>query len=208
MGMKINGGKASLWVFGDSFSTPYDRMEFLHCSEYVQWKGYTPLIYPQILSQKFNLPLHIHSMGGWDNYSIFQAFCNHSPQFSNGDIVIIGWSGFPRFRLWDKRWISYTPQNVVSDIEKGILLNRYEGELAYCEEVDSWIRMIRSGFEGITFLPFSTNPNSSMKETIKIWGVETIGEESGGIIEDGHPSETGHRIIAGELSRRIEGCII
>lgn len=202
-------GKSTLWVFGDSFSTPYNREEFLHCSEYIKWKGYIPLIYPQILAKKFSLSLNIQSKGGWDNYSIFQAFCNYSPHFSDGDVVIIGWSGSPRFRLWkEDRWISYTPQNVNDTIERGILLNRYEGELAYCEEVGSWIRMIRSGFNGITFLPFSTNPHSPIEGTIKIWGVETIGEESGGVIEDGHPSERGHKIIAGELGRRIEGGIL
>jgi hypothetical protein len=201
----MNGGKASLWVFGDSFSTPYDRMEFLHCSEYVQWKGYTPLIYPQILSQKFNLPLHIHSRGGWDNYSIFEAFCNQSQWISEDDIVIIGWTGSMRFRLWNDGWISHTPQSCSNDLEKGILLNRLEGESGYSTEVDSWIRLIKNRFPSFHF---STNPQSSVSETLKFRGIQTIGEETSNEVEDGHPSEAGHQQLAAELSRIIRRSLI
>ena len=36
-----------------------------------------------------------------------------------------------------------------------------------------------------------------------IWGVETIGEETDGFIEDGHPSEGGHKVLADRFIRLL-----
>jgi hypothetical protein len=97
-----------LWVFGDSYSEPYDGefSKFYWSLNYLNWKGYTPKNYTQILSDKLNCELMNFSMTTSNNNQIFQTFCDNIENIDVNDIIIIQWTEYYRFRLIndDGKW--------------------------------------------------------------------------------------------------------
>jgi len=64
------------------------------------------------------------------------------------------------------------------------------------------MKLIRKALPNNPTIFWCTNPKSLIPaETI--WGVETIGEETDGFIEDGHPSEGGHKVLADRFIRLL-----
>jgi len=64
--------KKQLWVFGDSFSVPFEKVKDEH--PYVPYKGYCPKIFSNIISENLNLQLMDRSHGGSSNYDIFHTY--------------------------------------------------------------------------------------------------------------------------------------
>lgn len=196
------GGK--LWIFGDSFSVPFWDSPFPLSEDYIRWKGGIPKVYGERVSEELGLKMELRARGGWDNYSIFQSVCDSIDSIGEGDVVIIGWTSWIRFRLWDGgRWVSFTPQTVSTPLQKGIFGNRYDGERAYSEEVGSWMKLIRKALPNGRIIFWRTNPQSLIPAE-KVLGVKTIREETDGVIEDGHPSESGHKVLADKFIRLLQ----
>ena len=144
-----------------------------------------------------------HSIGGADNYEIFERFCNCSPLIKDNDIVIFGWSSILRFRLVtkDERWIPMVPHynnylDCFNDISEQtvneMLANRMSEK--YLEEVNSWITFINlQKFKSIHWSPFGDHNNSKFKQIIE---PETITQTTNGDIIDGHFSEIGQQQLS------------
>ena len=142
-----------LYIFGDSFSAGFS-FESNWTNPYVNWKGYTPKGFGEIISQKLNLELINLSENASDNYSILQKFCDNEKNIKKNDLVIIGWSSPLRFRLVSKDWITILPNHdkfSTKEIDKTkisestlieILLNR--DDIRYCNEVNSWIKLLNN----------------------------------------------------------------
>lgn len=92
-----------LWVFGDSYSEPFSRIGTMQWKiDYINWKGYTPKCYGEILSDKLKLK-HINlAIGGADNYTILDSIVSVLNTIDSTDIIIIGWSHTARFRVVSK----------------------------------------------------------------------------------------------------------
>jgi len=75
-----------LWTFGDSFTEGV-----FHNIIYELFKiyGYSPVIWPEIVSSKLNLELRNISKGGISNNEILSNILEFLPQIKKGDIVII-----------------------------------------------------------------------------------------------------------------------
>lgn len=190
---------ATLWTFGDSLTASFD-MKYEWSKDYIQWKGYTPKVYGDLISEKLNLHLNNLGKGGSDNYSIFQTFCDISQKIKKDDVVIFGWSCPIRFRLATKNntWKTFIPRYTKnqSDIE-GISYNTinellvHRGEsVKFCEEVNSWVRLINNFLGDIKIVHWTTFDNRLDAHMIR--GVETIKTETNGEVNDGHFSEKGH----------------
>ena len=53
--------KNKLWVFGDSFSVPFELMKHI---PYIPYKGYVPKIYSEIIANELGYDLMDNSIGG------------------------------------------------------------------------------------------------------------------------------------------------
>lgn len=196
---------ATVWTFGDSFTAPLSE-DYDWSNQYIKWKGYTPKVYADIISEKLNLDSNNLGVGGCDNYSIFQSFCDVSDKIKNDDIVIFGWSSPIRFRLArnERRWETFLPNysknyteidGISIDTVNEMLVNR--GSIKFVEEVNSWIKLINLTLKDITHVHWTTFDKRLNAHMIR--GLEEIRRETNGLIDDGHFSEKGHVEISEKL---------
>jgi len=210
MAMKKNGGKASLWVFGDSFSTPYNWNPFPLSLKYIESKGYNPPIYSELLSEWFSLSLQTMARGGADNYSIFHTIIQNLDRIKRGDMVIVGWSSITRFRLPNESsdWVSIINTDVddgfPTELKQSLLIHRLNRYKAYSSEVSDWIRIINKALEGIRVTHWTWSKDNTIGIPI-FADLPTIGIKmgKGDEIFDPHYTEEGHLLLA----ERIRGVI-
>lgn len=204
-----------LYIFGDSFSAGFS-FESNWTNNYVNWKGYTPQGFGEIVSEKLNLELINLAENASDNYSILQKFCDNVDNIKKNDLVIIGWSSPLRFRLVSNNlknydcaqitglpnhtdWITILPNYDEFSTKKfdrtkisestliEILLNR--DDIRYCNEVNSWIKLLNNVNKNIIhWTPFDQRLNC-----IFLNKFETIFHETNGELNDWHFSEKGHQ---------------
>ena len=194
----------TIWAFGDSYSTPYDEGPYISAIKYIEYKGYTPKIFAQVIAETMNFDCTIKASGGLDNYSIFQNVCDIVGKVKSGDIIIIGWSHINRFRIVNKQneWIPilpFTRLNKFIDFNMDALdvvaVNRHEYDEKYASEVDSWIKLINKAYSDCIVYHWSPFPNTKINlQYFK--NIMTITNETKNLIEDGHYSETGHKMLA------------
>ena len=196
---------ATLWTFGDSLTAPFSE-NYDWSNRYIKWKGYIPKVYTDVISEKLNLDSNNLGVGGSDNYSIFQNFCDVSDKIKNDDIVIFGWSSPIRFRLArnERRWETFLPNytknhthidGISIDTVKETIVNR--GSMKFVEEVNSWIKLIDLTLKDITHVHWTTF--DERLDAHMIMGLENIRKETNGLIDDGHFSEKGHVEISEKL---------
>jgi len=192
-----------LYIFGDSFSAGFS-FDSNWTNNYVNWKGYTPKGFGEIVSEKLNLELINLAENASDNYSILQKFCDNVNNIKKNDSVIIGWSSPLRFRLVSNNlknndWITILPNYNEFSTKKfdrtkisestltEILLNR--DDIRYCNEVNSWIKLLNNVNKNIIhWTPFDQRLNCMFLNKFETIFVETNGE-----LNDWHFSEKGHQ---------------
>jgi len=190
----------TLWTFGDSFTESFNP-KYEWPQKYIQWKGYIPKVYGEVIADELELELVNLGEGGSDNYSIFQAVCNSVHPINSNDIIIIGWSDTIRFRLAANRksWkpiLSNSDANL-KDIShttiSEILVNR-DNEL-YKDEVRSWMKLLDYTFPNNLLIHWS------WREFIPNYfgDISTIFDETNGLINDNHFGEEGHKELAKKL---------
>ena len=190
-----------LYIFGDSFSAGFS-FESNWTNPYVNWKGYSPKGFGEIISQKLNLELINLAENASDNYSILQKFCDNEKNIKKNDLVIIGWSSPLRFRLVSKDWITILPNHdkfSTKEIDKTkisestlieILLNR--DDIRYCNEVNSWIKLLNNLDKNI----IHWTPFDQRLDCMFLNKFETIVTETNGKLNDWHFSENGHKQLS------------
>jgi hypothetical protein len=203
----------TIWILGDSFSTPYlnDNLDELG-KMYIDWKGYTPKTFGDILAEDLGLDIKHLAVCGSDNDTIFEKFYQHYPLMQIGDIVIIGWSSIGRFRLGlnDNRFITLIPNFIDTNVKlldyiskstiEEVIVNRdlpiYRKELYDRME---FLNFICKDMKLIQWTPFKG-------DIIEIHGfknVNTILMETKGKVWDGHYSESGHQFIASKFKELL-----
>ena len=200
-----------LWTFGDSFTESYlpkDDVVVKHWRhDYINWKGYVPKVYGEVLSEKWGMELKNYGMGSWDNYSIFESFCQIVDKVESGDVLIFGWSSPERFRVvsvsgyWKQMAPSYDRrQPIVHNLSEStideLFVNRMH--VKYSEEVNNWIKLINFTLKDnvvIHWTPFVSNIRAHF-----LGEFETIKHETNGAVNDGHFCESGQL----ELSKKLE----
>ena len=194
-----------IYVFGDSFT---DANIISNNKSYLQWKGYTPKTFHQIISKKLDLEVVNFSKSyGMDNYTIFQEICDNINQM-DGSIVIINWSEPIRFRMVDtstQKWRTIIPSSVMR-LKRGlpyvngvmnetiddIFINR-ENQL-WLTEINSWINIINKALLNCTVVHWTWYNNTER---------ETITEETNGDVVDFHYSEKGHLQLSEWILKQI-----
>jgi len=187
----------TLWTFGDSLTAPFDE-KYTWSADYIKWKGYVPKVYGDIISEKLGYSLKNLGVGGFDNYSIFQKFCDISHKIKKNDLVIFGWSSPIRFRLVNfiDNWTTILPnyhnrhadlKNITEETLSQIIVNRES--FKYVDEVNSWIRMMSSMIADVDIIHWTSFDKRIM--AISIQNVELIKDETKNIVSDTHFSEKG-----------------
>lgn len=202
-----------LWVFGDSFSAPFNDIG-VNAESYIKYKGYKPKVYCDFISEKLGITANNCARGGMDNYSILNMICDKVHDIEDGDGIIIGWSSPTRFRIVAQdiglkdKWISMVPGYVSEKTKEfaNVFVNRGYSNL-YWKEVVSWSKLISKKFNNkiVHFSPFA----DSTTGVPKIWIVnnlivEDIEKETNGKIKDTHYSENGHKFLAELFINRME----
>jgi hypothetical protein len=208
-----------LWVFGDSFSEPFSKAKrLLWKTEYIQWKGYTPKCYGEIISEKYNL-LHLNiAIGGTDNYTILDSIIDVLTSIATGDIIIIGWTNTSRFRVINnnnsfntirpssfKKLSGVSQTNLSESTLIELLVNR--DSLRYIDELNNYIKLINFSFPNnkiIHWSPFSQDENGLNTMLTSSTKYETISEETNGLVNDYHYGENGHLEIAKNIINAID----
>jgi len=202
--------KNKLWVFGDSFNAVYRTEEF--GKQYIDYLGYEPPTFSEIIAKQSDLELVNMAMGGSDNYSILETLCENSDKIGDDDYIIVGWTDHARYRVvYDKKWRNflssptipqdtddflYINQNVISEIAVKRLNNKF-----VLSEVCNWTKLLKKMYRSkILFwtwhIPYPCNyiihPNNYLPKVMNMGiTIDTKGE-----IIDGHLNKDGHVLLA------------
>ncbi len=210
--------KNKLWCFGDSYTQRFNS-QVGWCKSYIDFKGYTPKVYCDFLSEELEIESENLGEGGYDNYSIFEVLCKNIKRIKDNDIVIIGWSNVTRFRLAskDNDWVRFVPGTITdfhilhhTDVSRKtieeICVNRESN--VYYDEVNSWINLINYALKEkkiIHWTPFDNNLNLNVHKILKL---ETTRMESGGLVNDDHYCEPAHKILSSMFLEILKSKII
>jgi hypothetical protein len=209
----------TLWTFGDSLTDSFlppvnSGKHWRH--QYTEWKGYTPLVYGEHISNKLNLSLINKGIAGASNAQIFEEFCKVSHCIEDGDILIFGWTNIERFRLvskdgnWinifanlrlkqsDKNFLDETIDDLDSITKETIFQTMFNrSNDLYISELESWINLINTSFKNNKILHWTWDNRKINKcVNIRLENFENITLETNNYINDKHLSELGQRDIS------------
>jgi hypothetical protein len=201
----------NLWVFGDSFSTP-----FSHYQQYCDFKGYTPKTYYEIIADNLNLNVKPFGHGGADNHTILDKIIDHIYDIQEGDMVIIGWTDWFRTRVINNsgEWECLNPGHVnqpTVDISnysinsiKDIILNRDHPK--YIIEINNIIKLVKFSLRNNKVIDWCwIDENNVLNCVVKHIGRQkTIKEETKNLIWDFHWGEKGHEVLAEQILKIIK----
>jgi hypothetical protein len=178
---------------------------FEWANKYIKWKGYKPKVYPELIAEELGYELKNKAVAGSSNQSILQAICDNVGHINPGDIVIIGWSSPIRFRLVSQynKWQDIVPQmltfNKISEVSNESIIEILENRthIKYCDEVNSWIKLIDKSLEESRVVHWKYHSENIKVEPLRDF--QTIDEETNGEINDYHYSENGHIVLAKRL---------
>ena len=205
----------NLWVFGDSFSVPFERVKDVH--PYVPYKGYDVKIFSELLCKKLNLNLIDCSHGGSSNYDIFHTYIKNIERIKNDDIVIFGWTQVIRFRIASKRNDFYDVIIAVVEHMKelvdvpskslyDITFNRSNNSIYY-DELCDYVKIIKESKPNCKILNWTwvepvfndVYENKFYDLLIPYKKYKNIREETNGEVNDFHYGEVAHRDLYEDL---------
>lgn len=219
-----------LWIFGDSYSQKfsdfdkklYDPIDYR--VRYHIWKGYSPMSYGEIISEKLNSHLDVFASAGNSNDEIFHSFIEVMGEIVEGDVVIVNWTYPNRFRIADdnnkfeKIMIQAgckSPNRFVSEKSlEEIGVNRNSSTIYY-KEVSNYTKVIKKicgekicsvfwYFSDLSREENDENIKSFFDDVISLHNYETLTIETLGVMHDNHYSEDGHKELANDLLEIIK----
>jgi hypothetical protein len=215
--------KRSLWIFGDSFSVPFKKIEDVH--PYIPYKGYCPKIFSDILSEELDLNLIDMSVGGCSNQTILHTYIKNVNKIKSDDILIFGWTQPIRFRIASKRNDFYDVIIAVApymeefidmsiDTLNDITINRSTHSIFWDELIDYVNIINKTSNESLIFHWTWVEPTKDVDVNVyenKFYNLlepfkkyKTVKEETNGDIDDFHYGEVGHIELANDLLDRIK----
>jgi hypothetical protein len=192
-----------LWIFGDSFSETFKKENggiYLDWKKnYVEFKGYTPKVFGDIVAEKLNLELVNTNLMGFatDNSTILSRIIEHCDEVKDGDVISVGWTALHRTRVVnfkENRWAVITPNHPIVDFPnfsertfQEIGVNR--SHRLYHNELCDWVKLVDRLFKNNKVIQWTWTQYSFMN-------FQSIREETNGLFIDDHWSEKGHEEFA------------
>lgn len=207
-----------LWVFGDSFSVPFQLMKHI---PYIPYKGYVPKIYSEIIADELDYELKDMSIGGASNTTIFHKFISVVEQILDNDIVIFGWSQYFRFRIASETNIftdiltGVIEQYQINHISKDALIElgiNKESSTIYFSEVSDYIKLINYTLKNNKVFHWTwVEPSKTQDQHEKKYydllqpykKYMSVTEETNYQLNDFHYGEIGHSNLAKDLISKI-----
>lgn len=207
-----------LWVFGDSFSVPFELMKHI---PYIPYKGYVPKIYSEIIADKLGYDLMDNSIGGSCNATIFHKFISVVDQISDNDLVIFGWTQNFRFRIASETniftdiLIGVIEQYEINHISKDALLEfscNKEASSIYFTEISDYIKLINHTLKNNKALHWTwvepINLNDRYEKEyydllVPFKKYLSVTQETDSQLNDFHYGEIGHLELAKDLILKI-----
>lgn len=210
----------SIWYFGDSNTEIYNP-QYKWANDYINWKGYVPNHWTEVLSERMGLPSHNLAKGGCDNYTIFDTLINNLDRISDNDIVIIGWTIPIRGRIANldtNEWMTIVPMSepnlkCISNNSIWEVVSLRDSKL-YTDEVLGWQKLIKRALSNNKVVFWSYFPEFSNKGLVdyKHWLGKTellsIKDETKGMVSDAHFGENGNLIIANVMLNAVNNLVI
>jgi hypothetical protein len=218
--VKIN---KKIWIFGDSFSTPFDKFQKIYCPtvvEYLKDRESMPMSYGEILSTRLGLVLRNKATSGASNQTIFHSLIFHMDSIQSEDIIIIGWSHVQRFRVselsnrfCDIKISDKVPKYLEGMFEQDALnqfiINRGTNDIFFTEIID-YIKVINRLFPNKKVYNWTWVEPIFSKDRIyeKLYynnlsipykPYTTINKETEGKYDDIHYGEIGHQELSKDL---------
>lgn len=200
---------SKLYVFGCSYSGVYDDTLLWdpEIKKYYDFRGGNfPLTWSEILANDLNFKLINTARWGADNYEMFEKFCIESNQIKEGDVVLIGWTGINRFRLYSEYSQKLTSVNIWTKLGNNfenisqntineISVNRTNQKWA--DEIRNWMLVINElskmgKFQVIYWSFFNDMGELNILNHLLDSGAEYITHETNGLIINEHMGEKGH----------------
>lgn len=207
--------RKKLWVFGDSFSVPFEKVIGEH--PYIPYKGYCPKIFSILIAENYDYKLIDCSRGGCSNYDIFHTFIKNLDKIDDGDLMIFGWTQTIRFRVASKRndfydvIIAVVEQvkeliDVPSDSLYDITDNRSKNSI-YFDELCDYINIIKISKPNCKIInwtwvpPFFNDQNEKNFYNLLIpyKNYTSVKQETENIVNDFHYGEKGHKELYEDL---------
>ncbi len=221
--------KPVIWAFGDSYTDQFINPRTT-IKEYVDYKGYVPKNYIDIISENLNLKIRNLGKGGTSNRTILSSFINVLDEIKENDILIFGWTSPNRFRIISNDLF----YDVVSPIDLHLpedYLNVYSEQtiveistmrmnFIFLSEISEYIKWIKKTFPNNKIInwtwchfnePNYPNQINFLKDfcskLVHYGFIEDIFTETNGKVKDYHYSERGHMILAGKIIENLTSTI-
>jgi hypothetical protein len=208
-----------IWIFGDSFSAPYqmhlDRKN-QWAIDYCEYKKRIPKTFDNVLFDLLDIPTKNLALPGSDNYTIFHTYIKVIEQINEDDTLIFGWSSPLRYRLGNieggfSTILAENGYKLVNHLFDKLTQNTIDEMLlirnstAYYRELEDFMKIIEhaSPTKNIYhWSPFKENRlNLKNIHQIAPNGIRT---ETNEIIKDEHYGETGHLSLAMYFYKKIK----
>ena len=191
-----------LWVFGDSFSTPWSQTKGEHKRYWVQKN---PIHFEQILLQQLSVEASTNlAVSGYSNSDIIETIGKNIKDIDKSDYVLIGWSDITRYRttvLNKNQWTTVSINNIRPTTPNS---PKYFHEECFSrdsqivvEELESWICILNKALPKNTvhWTPFQDQVvHHKMDLFTPNFKLKRIFEE--GEVNDKHMTEEAHKDVA------------
>jgi hypothetical protein len=207
-----------IWIFGDSFSVPFETHINNKCDwaiDYFNYKKEIPKTFGSVLSDLLKIDVTNLAIPGCDNYTMFHSYIKNIENIKKDDIVIIGWSEVGRFRLASKlnTWISFVPnfdnelkkmENISNQTIMEVCVNRLSD--IYIDELNDFIKIMKYSLPNniiYNWSPFLNIRNSvaNLENIITPLGINV---ETNGLVNDYHYGEVAHLNLAMYFYKKIK----
>lgn len=233
-----------LWCFGDSFTAgdgcirspkenPYSPITLSYRKYLNKQDGEEILIYPDYVSNHFNLELVNTARGGASNEMIFDTLYTNIKDIKKDDYIIIGISYFERFDIWMDNILSPTNVGSISttpDIvfeqnglsRRGaleIILNRNHNVFKdrLIKQIKAIKYLLNSVCDNVCIWTHDNDLIELDDENIFLMPAEytkftsfmydnkmALAQETNNIVPDGHFGEPGHKLWADYIIKHFE----
>ena len=207
-----------IWIFGDSFSVPFETHINNKCDwaiEYSNYKKKIPKTFGSMLSELLKTDVTNLAIPGCDNYTMFHSYIKNIENIKKDDIVIMGWSEVSRFRLANKlnTWTSIVSnfdynltdmENISNQTILEVCANRLSD--IYIDELKDFIKIMKYSLPNNVIYNWSPflNIRKSVSDLENIIAPSGINIETNGLIDDYHYGETAHLNLAMYFYKKIK----
>jgi hypothetical protein len=194
-----------IWVFGDSFSANFDdyvKGNFKAIDNYLDYKGYVPKTYSQLLADELNEDIINLSRIGSDNSLILLKIMENYSKIKENDIVLINWTSIERFKIvFENNWtpnLTFNTKILSRNVYDEISLLRQH--VLYIKEQLTFIKFVEEIFKTQKVFQWTWSTIVMMDKFIDY----TILKETNDKIDDIHYGEYGHKFLYNYVSNELK----